>query len=184
MHRRLRWTGAAIGALTVTTVALESTLAARAEHRAEATNAPTLSDFDWLEGHWLADLGNGVTAEEYWSAPVAGSVMGMYRQMKDDQTTLYELVTIEHTDDPDHPGPTLHIRHFNPGLVPWASEKDGPLVCPCREVEPDRAVFGAPERTGIRSFLYERDDDRLTVTISFSDEQQSPWIIAFQRAPK
>lgn len=147
----------------------------------EARRPAQVDDFAWIAGHWVSDIGGGMVAESVWAAPRGGTMMGMYRQTREGATTLYELAVIE----PGPEGPVLRIRHFHPGLVPWASEADGPLVCPLGEVGEAgarRVAFTGPAGSGLSSIVFERVEDGLHVTVGLAGEGESPWLIRFRPA--
>lgn len=76
-----------------------------------------------LAGVWRSADDHGM-AEEVWTRPHQGSMLGMFRWLlSDGRVGVYELLEIEATDA----GPTMTMRHFNGDLAPWASEADGPL---------------------------------------------------------
>jgi hypothetical protein len=75
--------------------------------------APTKATVDqlaWVTGAWTGKLGDR-TVEQHWSAPLAGSIIAMYRSIQGDRPTLYELLAIEQDGD----GVVLRIKHFAPG---------------------------------------------------------------------
>jgi hypothetical protein len=78
----------------------------------------TMSDVAWLAGHWSGPALGG-EAEEIWSPPKAGSMMGMYRLVRDGKVVFYELLTLVHE------GGTLVLRlkHFNPDLTGWEDKQ-------------------------------------------------------------
>jgi Domain of unknown function (DUF6265) len=92
-----------------------------------ATSPPaTIADMAWLAGHWTGEALGGVS-EEIWSEPAAGSMMGMYRLVKDAKPVFYELLTIVE----DKGSLMLRLKHFNPDLTGWEEKLktiDFPLV--------------------------------------------------------
>lgn len=72
-----------------------------------------IQDLSWLAGHWQGKLGSS-DIEEVWTAPAGQTLMGMFRLVRGDKTTMYELCAIE----PAAAGPQLVIRHFGPALAP------------------------------------------------------------------
>jgi Domain of unknown function (DUF6265) len=77
-------------------------------------NTAQLSDLGWLAGRWVGKWGPR-TAEQIWTAPEAGLMLGDFRLFEDDHTLLVELFTLEQKPD----GLELRFRHFTPNLVPW-----------------------------------------------------------------
>lgn len=61
----------------------------------DSTKKATLDDLSFLTGSWRGTIGGDVVIEEVWSAPRGGSMMGMFRIIAGDKTTLYEFLAIE-----------------------------------------------------------------------------------------
>jgi hypothetical protein len=76
--------------------------------------SPTLADFSWLEGRWHGEWGPRV-AEQAWTAPKAGTMVGVFRLIESDKVLVIELFTLVQTPE----GINYYIRHFTPALVPW-----------------------------------------------------------------
>jgi len=105
---------------------------------------PTLSDFAWLEGKWQGAWGPRV-AEEVWTAPKAGQMLGLFRVIENDKTLVIELFSLFETPD----GVALRFRHFTPALVPW--EQSGVTTMKLAEFGAKSAIFensagGQPKR--------------------------------------
>src|SRR5271154_2653229 len=106
-----------------------------------------LADFAWLAGRWQGSWGPRV-AQQVWTAPKAGVMMGTFQLAENDKTLVLELFTV--VEDPD--GIKFHLRHFTPSLVAW--EKPGPTVLNLASADPKSIVFenpldGQPKRTVI-----------------------------------
>ena len=70
----------------------------------------TVQQLDWIAGAWGGTLGDR-TIEQHWSAPAGNSIVAMYRSIRNNQVTLYELLAIEQEGD----AVVLRIKHFAPG---------------------------------------------------------------------
>lgn len=94
-----------------------------------------VTDFAWLEGHWQAEALGG-TVDEIWSPPAAGTMVGMFRLIQDDEAGFYEIFTL--TEE----GPTvlLRLKHFHPNLTGW-EEKDETVDFPLVALEEGQAFF-------------------------------------------
>jgi hypothetical protein len=86
--------------------------------------AATLADMRWLAGHWTGEALGGVS-EEIWSPPGGGSMMGMYRLIKDGKPMFYELLTIVE----EQGSLILRLKHFHADLKGW-EEKDKTVEFP------------------------------------------------------
>jgi len=78
----------------------------------------TMSDMAWLAGHWVGPALGG-EAEEIWSPPKGGSMMGMYRLVRDGEVVFYELQTLVEEGDTL----VLRLKHFNPDLTGWEEKQ-------------------------------------------------------------
>lgn len=82
--------------------------------RQTAGKAAELSDLGWLEGRWVGRWGPR-TAEQFWTGPKGGLMLGVFRLFEDNHTLLIEVFTLEQRPD----GVVFRFRHFTPDLVPW-----------------------------------------------------------------
>jgi hypothetical protein len=86
----------------------------------------TIADMAWLAGHWVGPALGG-EAEEIWSPPSGGSMMGMYRLVREGKPVFYELMTLTEEEG----SLILRLKHFNPDLTGWEEKHktiDFPLV--------------------------------------------------------
>jgi hypothetical protein len=86
----------------------------------------TLADMAWLAGRWVGPALGG-EAEEIWSPPKAGSMMGMYRLVRDGKPVFYEFQTLVEEGG----SLILRLKHFNPDLTGWEEKQktiDFPLA--------------------------------------------------------
>lgn len=79
----------------------------------------TLDDIAWLAGHWQGEAFGGIT-EEIWTPPLAGSMMGAFKLVSNDEVNFYEIMTIRET------GGTilLQLKHFHSDLKGWESQDE------------------------------------------------------------
>ena len=109
-------------------VAAQDKLTERTFKLAPGAKSPpaTLADMKWLTGRWVGQALGG-TSEEIWSPPDSGSMMGMYRLIKDGKPVFYELLTIVE----ENGTLILRLKHFHPDLKGWEEQDrtvDFPLV--------------------------------------------------------
>jgi Domain of unknown function (DUF6265) len=124
---------------------------------AQSANAQTLAGLAWLNGQWRGSWGPRI-AEQIWTSPEAGLMLGDFRITEDDKTLLIELFTLRQKPD----GIELRFRHFTPDLVPW--EKSGATLLTLETSDSKRFVFvnhtnGEPKR----SILTRIDPDTYTL---------------------
>lgn len=118
---------------------------------------PSVESFSFMTGHWRCEIWGG-SAEEIWSAPSAGSMLGMFRFSRNGKLAFTEFLTLE--DQPQ--GAVLYMRHFHLQLKAW-EEKDRPLVWTARLRESAEAWF---EREGGRMSYRLESPDVLVATLT------------------
>lgn len=128
----------------------------------------TFGDIAWLAGSWHATDDDG-TWDEVWLRPSGNCMSGTLRHVTNGEVTLYELISIERSTAPDgSPRFEMLLRHFSAGLVPWASEADGPMRLALNEAKPGRLVWSSDHV----QVIYERDDagSAMTATVQVADD--------------
>ena len=153
-------------ALSVLATALSATdvppvLPKRGGDAPSAGIVATLDQISWLGGSWTGE-GLGGPAEEHWTTPAGGSMLGMFRLIakSTDKTRVCELLLIE--QEGEHV--VYRFRHFGPGHKPW-EEPDKPLVFDLIEVSATKAVFESSVQTNPKRLTYRREGDKLTVRV-------------------
>lgn len=101
----------------------------------EAGAAAKIADLAWLAGTWRG-AGLGGVNEEHWSAPAGGTMLGMYRLLKDDRPVFYELLTLGESGG----SLLMTLRHFHPDLRGW-EERDETVRMPFIKAEAGRYCF-------------------------------------------
>lgn len=149
--------------------------------------AASIHDLTFLAGAWIGTIGQD-KAEEHWSQPAAGNIMGMFRWIgADDSLRMLEILSITEENE------TIHLRliHYSSTLQPWESE---PVHLQLAALEPRMVRFEPVQRDGqLQSITYDcRVDDHLTITVKFradavadSDDAPTvrpPLIFELQRA--
>lgn len=119
--------------------------------------AATLSDLDFLDGHWLWDR-DGQRIEEIWLPAAGKTKTAMFRWAQGDKLVTIELVIVSEEADDVH----LRFKHFDAQYVPW--EKEAPNHYVLQSAGDQQAIFRqvgdnpkVPEY-----FIYARDDNVLT----------------------
>ena len=145
---------------------LLATPAPAAEPAAPAPIPPAsvqVADLAWLTGTWQGDV-EGDFAEDQWSEPVGGVMMGMFRWVaggRDGKLALYEFLALE----PSPEGPVLWLRHFGNRLVA-REDKDGALAFHLASYRPGAATFDNRDPANPLLLSYRREgDDRLIATL-------------------
>ena len=124
-----------------------------------------VEDVAWLAGRWIGE-GLGGCSEETMSPPVAGQMMGMFRQTKPDGSLwFYEFYTIAPKGD----SIAMRIKHFNPDMSGW-EEKDGFVEFPLVALEKgavwfDGLTYALDGKKGLKSAVRLGDSDKGVFTL-------------------
>jgi hypothetical protein len=94
-----------------------------------------LEDLGWLEGFWSGRV-NSDEVDEIWAPASAGTMMGMFRCVREGKVRFYEFMTITKGAEQTE----LTIKHFDPALVGW-EEKDDAARFVLTESSGQHAVF-------------------------------------------
>ena len=79
----------------------------------------TLEDVSWLVGSWEGEA-FGATFEEVWNPPSAGSMVGFFKVINDDEVSFYELLLLVEEEG----SLSLKVKHFNPDFTAWEEKGD------------------------------------------------------------
>ena len=104
-----------------------------------------INDYSWLVGTWKGD-GFGGISEEIWSEPHNGTMMGMYRHIKDGELIFYEFLLLDESG--------LRLKHFHPDLKGW-EEKDETTFFEMVEYSADKLIM--------KGLTFERKSDSLFI---------------------
>ncbi len=127
---------------------------------------PEITDFAFIAGQWQGTVGADAI-DEVWSTVAGGTLMGMFRWLKDEGVYLYEFQTIQQ----EGASITLRIKHFNSDLVGW-EDKDVSTVFDCEWVKSDEVAF--LKRGDAQQFMrliYRQPDANTLIAITQMDEQ-------------
>jgi hypothetical protein len=109
------------------------------------------ADLAWLTGSWYAEIDND-QIEEHWSSLRGGTLMAMFRWIRDSSVLFYEIEVIEQDADLVY----LRVKHFDPKLVGW-EEKGSPHEFLLVELNQRGAVFLELGKPRQRWAVYERE---------------------------
>jgi hypothetical protein len=118
----------------------------------------------WIAGPWSGTL-NDRTIEQHWMTPNGGSMVGMYRSIRDNRAALYELLAIEQRGDEVF----LRIKHFAPG--------PGLVSQEARDQSADHVLVKADGRTAV----FEGSTAGGPVRVSFSSPDADTLNITVER---
>lgn len=101
-----------------------------------------LNEVAWIEGHWKGEAFGGI-AEEIWSPPLGGSMMGVFRLVSNNKVNFYEICTITQENETL----LLRLKHFHSNLKGW-EEKD--------ETVDFKLVKSTPQKVFFDGFTFEQ----------------------------
>ncbi len=137
--RRMAFSLAFTAALAATLFALGSdgikTPNTRSLKDGEKSPPGKLSELSWLVGHWIGE-GLGGTVEEAWTPPMGGSMMGLFRLVRDEKLVFSEILFITEEDA----SLVLRLKHFDADFKGW-EEKDVSVDFKLVKLGPDEAYF-------------------------------------------
>ncbi len=120
-----------------------------------------VADLAWMSGSW-SGAALGGQAEEHWSTPRAGTIMGMFRLVSGaGRVTVYELLLIEQ----DGEEIAMRFRHFGPAHKPWEAP-DKPLTFRVVSLRENEVVFESQQdQNKPRRITYRRAGDKLSAHV-------------------
>lgn len=120
----------------------------------DARPPATLADIAWMTGSWAGDALGG-TFEEVWNAPSAGSMVGMFKLVRDGDIGFYELMLFLEEEG----SLSFKVRHFSPDFTAW-EDKDQDVTLRLVKADEDAVHF-----SGIS--FYRISDDEVHAWLSF-----------------
>lgn len=85
----------------------------------EERPAATLEAAAFLVGNWIGTA-FGERAEEYWSAPSGGTMVGTFKLFSGDKPAMYEIMLLSVEDGTL----SLKVKHFNADFTAWEDKPD------------------------------------------------------------
>ncbi|NAY92580.1 hypothetical protein GTQ34_11690 [Muricauda sp. JGD-17] len=79
----------------------------------------SLENVKWIAGHWQGEAFGGI-AEEIWSPPLGNSMMFVYKMVKDNKISFYEVGHIQGIDNTL----ILQLKHFHGNLHGWEEKEE------------------------------------------------------------
>lgn len=119
-----------------------------------------IEDVAWIAGNWSGEALGG-WCEEVWSEPNAGSMMGMFRLIRDERPAFFEILTIVEQDSTL----ILRLKHFHPNLKGW-EEKDETVDFPLVKVDGQTAYFSGMT-------FQRKSEDELIIYLAFKQQDGS-----------
>ncbi len=85
----------------------------------EERPAATLAAAAFLVGDWIGTA-FGERAEEHWSAPSGGTMVGTFKLFSGDEPVMYEIMLLSVEDGTL----SLKVKHFNADFTAWEDKPD------------------------------------------------------------
>ena len=98
----------------------------RSPKKKKVVVSATIDEIGWIQGSWTGSAMGG-TFEETWNPPSFGTMVGVFKFVKDEKVVFYEILTIVEKDG----SLLLRLKHFAPDLVGWEGKEESvefPLV--------------------------------------------------------
>ncbi len=105
----------------------------------------SVDDLAWLAGRWHGEAFGG-TFEETWNPPSGGTMVGLFKLLRDGRPEMYELMRIAEVDG----RVVLEVKHFSTDFTAW-EERDESVRFPLLEARDGYAAFDG--------LVFERQDD-------------------------
>lgn len=131
----------------------------------------TLEDVSWIGGHWQGQAFGGI-AEEIWSPPLGDSMMFVFKLVKDNNVSFYE---IGHIQQVDHTL-ILQLKHFQGNLKGW-EEKDATVDFKLIKLEKNKVFF-----EGFTMELVNENEMNIYVLIDGGNSTEEV-LFAYKRVP-
>lgn len=130
---------------------------------AEGESAPNASidQVSWLVGNWTGQA-FGKPFEEVWNPPSAGTMVGMFKLLGDDDVEFYEILLLTEIDGTL----SLRVKHFTRDFIAW-EEKEDFVDFRLVKIEPDAVHFKGlsfyrKDENAIDGFILMRNGDTVT----------------------
>lgn len=140
-----------------------------------AERSYSLRDIAFITGSWSGELFRGV-GEEHWTAPGGGTMLGVFRLIHGERTTITEYLLIQQTND----GVIYRFKHFSPD---YHAREPQPLTFRLAEVKGQRAVFiSDDESQKPYKLVYAREGDSLNIDVlEMKDGEEKGFTAEFTR---
>jgi hypothetical protein len=133
--------------------------------------APTLVQFNWLEGHWRGEWGSRI-AEQTWLEPKAGEIAGLFRLVEREKILVLEIFSL--VEKPE--GIRFYLRHLTSELLPW--EKSDATMLKLESVDATKATFVNPLNGEPKRAIFTRlDPDTYTARSEIEPADGEPQVI-------
>lgn len=120
----------------------------------ESLSGVTVGQLAWLAGTWRGKTGAGADPiEEHWTEPLARTMVGMFRWVREGKLWFYEILSIE--EEPD--GLIFRIKHYDAGMKGWEA-KDEAVTFHLTLLTENEAVFAKRNAEKSLWMVYRRVD--------------------------
>lgn len=118
----------------------------------------TIDDFAWMTGRWECESFGGI-GEDVWAPPVAGSMVGLFRQSDEKGISFYEIITLGEQDGVF----MMRLKHFHANLHGWET-KDETVDFVLKDIGENIWYFGALT-------LERKGDDAMSIYVRIKNKQ-------------
>lgn len=127
----------------------------------------TLKDVAWFAGPWRSPASEKMLAEEHWSEPAGGAMIGMFRLVNGEKPVIYEFLLLEETKD----GVFMRLRHYKTAMADVDKE---PIRLKLVKSSKSEAVFENPDNEKPKRITYAlTTPDQVLVTVETTRDGKS-----------
>ena len=96
----------------------------------------SVQDVSWMNGNWQG-IEDSTISEEQWTKPIANTMMGMYRMIRNGKPVFYELMLLYK----DSSFVKMQLKHFWHNLKGWEHRDSTGVIFSLLKVEGKKAFF-------------------------------------------
>ncbi len=134
---------------------------------AQPATSFTLKDVAWFAGPWRSPASEKMLAEEHWSEPAGGAMIGMFRLVNGEKPVIYEFLLMEETKD----GVFMRLRHYKTAMADVDKE---PIRLKLVKSSKSEAVFENPDNEKPKRITYAlTKPDQVLVTVETTRDGKS-----------
>lgn len=126
----------------------------------------SLEDVAWMQGAWSGEALGG-TFEEVWNPPSAGSMVGMFKLLREGSVSFYELMLFVEEEG----SLSFKVRHFNPDFTAW-EDKDEDVTLRFVKADEDAVHF-----SGISFYRISNDEVHAWLSFGSGDSLREEKIV-------
>jgi len=133
----------------------------------------------FMEGEWILKNDNFV-AQEIWSSAQGDSMAGICRHVQDEETVLFELMSLKEKNG----GLYLNIKHFDRDMKPWEATKESGELKMVSGDHFGKAIFENTDKKKHLRITYELKKGRLFTLVEVTKNEEETKRFEFNYQPE